>query len=381
MRFKLIAAQAIYKWPVTILLFLALSASVTLYVYISNTSRYANRSMQLIVKKMGHNLIYLPQAAEPLDIYWSTGKEMLFNEERAGILASKAEMASRYFVAVLQKREAIEGYDLLLTGIKPVPRADESAEKGNMIKPVKKGFVRLGLSASTMLGKRESDTIIIRGKKFIVESVLAEKGDPDDYRVFINLATAQEMMGADGQIHYILAFLCQHARNVNKTLDLEKVKLSHLLPDMRLIIRQDLLQGRYLARMTTHETLYYLLVLIGAVTFLIIVITGLQEVTERRKEAGILSALGAGFFYLASLYVIKITIIASLSALVGFLVGSYLAVTWSSSFLVTQTISIATQWNELPPLLLKTVLAAIAAQCIPIVNLMKQDPSSVLLEE
>ena len=52
MRLVLVIKQAVHKWPVTVLLFLALMSSVTLYVYASNTSKYANRSMQLIVKKM-----------------------------------------------------------------------------------------------------------------------------------------------------------------------------------------------------------------------------------------------------------------------------------------------------------------------------------------
>jgi ABC-type antimicrobial peptide transport system permease subunit len=381
MRIKLIVNQALYKWPVTILLFLALTASVTLYVYIGNTTKYANRSMQLIVKKMGHNLIFLPDSADAIDIYWSTGNEQLFNESYASVLASKAEMASRYFVAVFQKREIVEGQNLLLTGIKPVSRADESAEKGNMIRPVKNGFVRLGLAASEKLRKKENDTLIIRGVKYEIESVLPEKGDQDDYRIFVNLKTAQELFQAEGKIQYVLGFLCQHARNVNRTLDLEKIKLKQILPDIRLIIRQDLLQGRYLARMTTHETLYYLLLIIGVVTFLVIVISGLQEVTERRKEAGILTALGAGFGFLASLYLIKIAILALFASFAGFLIGSYLAVSWSSSFLVTQTISIATQWNELPDLLLKTVFAAVAAQCVPLINLLRQDPSAILMEE
>lgn len=140
MRLILVVKQSVYKWPLTVLLFLALLSSVTLYVYTSNTSKYANRSMQLIVKKMGHNLLFLPKDAEPSDAYWSTGKERLFDEKHASILASRQEMASRYFVSVIQQRRIIEGKELILTGIKPVPRKDETAEKGNMIKPLLDGF-------------------------------------------------------------------------------------------------------------------------------------------------------------------------------------------------------------------------------------------------
>ncbi len=330
---------------------------------------------------MGHNLLFLPKDAEPSDAYWSTGKERLFDEKHASILASRQEMASRYFVSVIQQRRIIEGKELILTGIKPVPRKDETAEKGNMIKPLLDGFARIGFTASEKICKGEADKIIIDNREFVIESVLPEKGDQDDYRIYIDLSVAQKLIGVEGKIHYILGFLCQHARNVNKTLELEKIKLEQTLPNIRLIVRQDLLQGRYLARMTTHETLYHLLLIAGSVTLLIIIISGLQEITERKREAGILTAMGAGMGYLASLYFIKIAILAFFASITGFTIGSKLAVAWSSSYLVTQTIQITTQWQQLPEIVAKTVAIALVAQCIPLIKLIKEDPSAILVEE
>ncbi|MBN2327939.1 MAG: hypothetical protein JXR73_12360, partial [Candidatus Omnitrophica bacterium] len=50
-------------------IFLALSTVVSLYAYMQNTSRFANRSMQLIMKNIGHNLLILPDRANPLDAH------------------------------------------------------------------------------------------------------------------------------------------------------------------------------------------------------------------------------------------------------------------------------------------------------------------------
>lgn len=381
MRLTLIFAQAVHKKLVTVLLFLALTASVSLYVYISNTSRYTNRSMQIIVKKLGHNLIILPDTANPLDVYWCTGKQTLFSENIAGRLAEETKLASRYFVSVLQTRLDRNGHVFLLTGIGTVSRADETAEKGNMIRPLKKGEVRLGAMAAEQLGCKVGDTLHVNGAVYTVGSVVREKGNADDYRLYVPLVALQSMLHQEGRIHYILAFLCQHGSDVERTLKKETAMLKELAPGLKLIPKTDLIQGRALARLTTDRTLYYLLGLVLFVTILIIIISGAQEVAEREKETGILTAMGAGQAYVLSLYLIKIGILAFLASIAGFIAGSALAVYWTSGFLVTETAEVAYQWADLPKIGLITLLTALVAESIPLISLVRSDPSRILMEE
>ena len=78
---KIIANQARYRWHITLLLWVAMTALVSLYVYLGNSARFTNRSMQLIMKNMGHNLLILPREADPLDTYRCTDKQVLFDED------------------------------------------------------------------------------------------------------------------------------------------------------------------------------------------------------------------------------------------------------------------------------------------------------------
>ncbi len=55
MFFRVLISQAKHKWIVTLLVGLAMMCLVTLYVYLNNTAEFANRSMQLVMKNMGHN--------------------------------------------------------------------------------------------------------------------------------------------------------------------------------------------------------------------------------------------------------------------------------------------------------------------------------------
>lgn len=150
---------------------------------------------------------------------------------------------------------------------------------------------------------------------------------------------------------------------------------------MTLIAKNRLIQGRALARRTTDLTLYYLLALILAVTIMIIIISGAQEVAERRQETGILASMGAGFRFIISLYLIKIGVLAVLASLAGFVLGSALAVHWTSGFLITETMDVAFQWTALPFISFVTITVALLAESVPLISLVRSDPSDILMEE
>jgi putative ABC transport system permease protein len=133
--------------------------------------------------------------------------------------------------------------------------------------------------------------------------------------------------------------------------------------------------------MTTDKYLYYLLAIVLCITVVIIVITGLQEVSERTRELGILLAMGANYFYIVGLYLAKLLTIALLAALVGFIVGTHLSQWLLSPVLVANTRSIAILWSQLPGVIALTCLVAFLAQTIPMIKLTRIDPTTVLIEE
>ncbi|MBD3267412.1 hypothetical protein GF373_12150 [bacterium] len=161
---KLIVTQARHKWGINLLLFLALTAVVGLYVYMQNTSRFANRSMQLIMKNMGHNLLILPEEADPVDTYLCTDKQMPFAEDVTAKFAKHLHLASKYYVSMLQQRITLNNDEFILTGIKPVHRRDETAEKGHMTPEIPPGHARLGAMAAAELQAGEKTPITVLGK-------------------------------------------------------------------------------------------------------------------------------------------------------------------------------------------------------------------------
>jgi ABC-type lipoprotein release transport system permease subunit len=381
MFFRVLISQARYKWVVTLLVGLAMMCLVTLYVYLNNTAEFANRSMQLVMKNMGHNLLILPDSADLRDLYLCSDSQVRFAEEVTRQMSESLALSSRYYVSVLQERVEVDGSEVLLTGIEPVARKDETREKGNMIQPLADGQARLGSEAARVLEKQVGDSLEVRGTEFRVVEVLPPKATIDDCRVYVNLLQCQQLIGAAGQINYILAFLCLHLGTLEESLEGQQAELAARFPGFRQVSRMDVAQGRSLARTTTQKSLYYLLALVAVVTVIVIAVAGLQEVHDRRHETGILLAMGVSQFYLVGLYLTKILAIAALAAVAGFLLGSMLAVQLTSSFLVVQTRAVAFVWSHLPVAMMLTATVALVAQILPIAKLLTLDPNAILTEQ
>lgn len=378
---KIIFCQARYKWGINLLIFLALTAVVSLYVYLQNTSRFANRSMQLIVKNMGHNLLILPDEADPADTYLCNEGQILFSDDVTRKLAAHLNLASRYYVSVLQKKIEIDGREYILTGIEPVKRKDETKEKGNLIEPIKSGNARLGAMAAERLGCDKGSPVTVLGSQFSVTEFMPSKGSIDDYRIYVNLTDCQRLLDCPGQINVILSFACLHVGDLQATEAYQKKELPKIVAGFKQITQTDIFQGRYLARMTTQESLYSILTISTAVVVLLIVVTGFQEVSERRKELGILVSMGTNYVYIAGLYFVKIIVLALAASMAGFYLGSTVSIWFNEPLLVVNTAPVRILWEQLPNVIYTTCAIAAIAELIPIIRLLRLDPAAALIEE
>jgi len=370
------------KWAANLLLFLTMTALVSLYVFILNTNRFSMRSMQLIMKNMGHNQLIIPRSQPASDTYMCTESQIDFPDETTRKLATHTELLSKYYVSVLQERMKTGGVTLVLTGIEPVRRPDESREKGNPVKPVKTGTARLGSEAAAVLGTSEGQRFEIKEKAFTTVAVTPENGTLDDYRVFLNLADMQALVDKPGRINVILSFECLHGgRTLEETHRYQQKLFEQAMPGFRQFNVESIARGRFYARHMTDKYQYYLLTLVMAITVLIVVITGLQEVAERKYETGILVAQGAGYTYIIGLYLSKTVLLACLAAVAGFLIGGEASVQLTTPFLVTQTREVTILWGHLPPTVLLIGLVAFIAELIPMIKLVRMDPCAIVMEE
>jgi ABC-type lipoprotein release transport system permease subunit len=337
--------------------------------------------MQLVMKNMGHNLLIIPRTADPRSVYLCSDDQVLFPDQTTREMSKGLSLSSRYYVSVLQARAEIEGQELLLTGIEPVARKDETAEKGNMVLPLAEDEARLGHESARKLQKEVGQSVEIMGRELRVVEVLPPKATLDDCRVYVNLARCQQMLGQQGRISFILAFLCLRGGSLDRSMKLQEQNLSESFPEFRQISRMDIAQGRYLARMTTQKFLYYLLGIVGAATVVVISVTGLQEVGDRRHETGIMIAMGVSHTYVVCLYLAKTLALALTASLAGFLLGSALAVHFTTPFLVVNTRPVTILWEQLPTVAALTCAVAVLAETAPVIKLLRLDPNTILAEQ
>lgn len=378
---KIAVSQIRHKWGIALLILLAMTSLVTLYVYSSNTTKFANRSMELVMKNMGHNLLIVPAQSDPWAVYVGSDSQLLFPDDVTERMSQALNLSSRYYVSVLQARVQLENHELLLTGIAPVARKDETREKGNLVLPLGEREVRLGSESARKLHKEIGQSLQVLGEEFRIVEILPPKATVDDCRVYLPLSRCQKLLGKEGRISFILAFLCLHGGSLERALKLQEQRLAEKFPGFRQISRMDIAQGRHLARVTTQKSLYYLLAIVSAATIVVIAVTGLQEVADRKQETGIMIAMGVSHAYLVSLYLVKTLALALTAAVLGFYLGSVLAVQLSAPYLVVNTEPVAILWQELPATAGLTCVVAVAAEAIPVIRLLFLDPNTILAEQ
>jgi len=379
---RIVLKQLRYKWEINLLLFLTMTALVSLHVFIGNTNRFTVRSIQLIMKNMGLNQVMIPAAQSALDTYLCTENQLEFPQSVTHAAAVHLELLSRYYVSMLQQRMDVAGRVLLLTGIEPVARADETKEKGNPVKPVNSGTARLGSAAAVVLGVQKGGRLDVKGREFKVLTVAPKQGTLDDYRVFLNLADMQKLVGKPGMINAVLSFECLHiGGSLDEIHDYQKLNLTRILPGFKQINIESIARGRYYARRMTNRYQYCLMALVAAITVLIVIITGFQEVNERKYETGILVAQGAAYRYIMGLYLSKTIILAALAAVVGFVAGGVASVMLTTPFLATNTREVTILWENLPPTLALITAVALIAELIPMIRLVRMDPCAIVMEE
>ena len=379
---RIIYKQFKRKWMINTLLFLTMVALVSLYTFILNTNSFSSRSMKLIMKNMGLNQFIIPASEAATKVYLCADDQEEFSEGIVDALATHTDLLSKYYLAVLQKKVKLDGQTFFMTGIRPVKRSDETKEKKHPIKPVDMGTVRIGFALSDALGLASGDKIDLHGESFAVARVVPNKGTMQDYRIFMNLRDTQRLLGKAGLINVIRSFECLHVGgSLDEIHKFQKKKLAELLPGYKQVNVDNIAKGRYHARIMTDKYQYYLLGIVAIITILVFIITGFQEVVERKYETGVLIAQGADYSYIIGLYLCKTFALSVVAAVAGFIIGGSASVLLTTPFLTTNTATVAIIWSNLPSTIFLICSVAMFAEFIPMVKLVRMDPCVILMEE
>lgn len=372
-----------------------------------------------IMRDMGFNIFILPKRPEPAGFMPEDAEPAFMPEEYVTRLANSTIVTVRHLLPLLEHRiqwDERGGGPFILVGTRgEVPLVSKQPKKP-MAQPVEKGTIVLGYKLWSRLKLEAGQTVTLLGRKFTIAKCHGERGTTDDSRAWISLAEAQEMLHARGLIDRkdvisaIWALECSCAWR-----DLGKVRreISDILPDT--VIRED--GPKALARAEAREKvaangvlrvqrvrrqgdeelrreaesrakLQGQLEMLAALVIPLAILgcaasVGLlayNSVRRRRREIGILRAIGVRARQVALVFLARAVLLGLLGAAagcaIGLVVGSQVA----------EAPEAAGQPGVFDPVLLLIVMLSAPAlsalaTAAPAMIAGQQDPAAVLQEE
>jgi len=204
--------------------------------------------------------------------------------------------------------------DVKLTRVeKPSPIDPTKTATVTEIEGLKENDVIIGSKVAEKLNKNPGDNLKINGSEFNIKGVIMETGSQDDSIIFMNLKTAQKLLGKEGKITLVeVAAICsgcpveEMARQIN-----EAVPEGKATP-----IKQVVAQ-----KMQTINQLSSFGLAVGAIVLLIgsliVFTTMMSSVNERTREIGIRKAVGAKKRSILTQFLFESSAICMIGGLIG----------------------------------------------------------------
>jgi ABC-type lipoprotein release transport system permease subunit len=357
---------------------LAVTAAVALYVGLVAMGRASYDETKRLMRNLGFNLIIVPAETDMVQFWATDYPEGDMPEQYVRKLAATPGMGADHYVAMLQKWVRWRGRDVLLTGILPEYTAVDAGQKAPMGYKIGRGKCYLGYVIAQSWGLKPKDTLNLFGKKLTVEQVLLEDGSKEDARLYAHLHDVQEMLGMKGRINTIQALNCLCDGG---SLEVVRAKIKTALPDVHVTQMRDIAEVRIDTRRMVGQ---YAEVVLGVALVICAAWIGLLSmlnVRERRREIGIMRALGFGSEHIAGLFLMRAAAMGLVGAVVGFVIGSALTLHFGSELFKFTFKNLNPDYVLLlESVVVAPVIAALAA-LLPAIAAVTQDPAVILMEE
>jgi putative ABC transport system permease protein len=379
--FYLIFREIIYRKLNFLLSLVAVATAVALFISFFTTGQASKRETIRLMRDIGFNLRIIPRETD-MSKFWATGfSEHTMPEEYVYRFASHKNIYYNHLTAMLQKKVTWRGREVILTGMAPEEVSPPDKKKSPMIFVIKPGTIHVGYVLADSLGVKEGDEVDIFGKSFTVARYLPESGSDDDIRIYGHLQDIQSLLHMEGNINEIKALECLCFAPGEDHLTVLREELEQMLPEGRVVQIRSIATARERQRLMIEEYFAFIVPFVLIVCAAWIGALAMINVRERQQEIGIMRALGYGSGKIAVLFLGKAMVIGVIGAVLGFGIGTGLALKLGPDiFEVT-----AKMINPIYGLLGWSIIAAPAfvalSSFIPAMIAVSQDPALTLREE
>lgn len=382
---SLIFKEIVHR-PINFLLgLLVVLTAVALLVAFVTTGQAYRRETRRIMRDMGQNLRIIPKETS-IDEFWSVGfSEHTMPEEYVRRFASLQDFSYTHLTATLQKKVMWRDKNVILTGILPEVLPLDKRQQKPMTFSVEPGTVYVGFEPARSLKIKRGDEIDIFGKPFTVVKCLSQSGSSDDIRIYGHLHDIQEILNLAGRINEIKALECLCIIESSKVpidpLVLAETQLEEILPEAKVILLQGIAEIRQKQRAAMEGYLAFLMPTILVVCGAWVGVLAMTNVRDRQQEIGIMRALGYGSGKITALFLGKAVIIGLLGALIGSLIGTFLALHFGPDIFKVTAKAIKPEYVLLVWFLIAAPVFAAVSSFIPVMIAVTYDPAITLREE
>jgi putative ABC transport system permease protein len=177
--------------------------------------------------------------------------------------------------------------------------------------------VLLGTEAAGILNLEKGSRFRVRGRDLKVSGVIELTGSQDDQLIFANLATAQSIFGKEGLVSMAeVAALCKDC-----PIDDLVTQISEVVPGAKVMPIQQVVRGRMETLDYFRKFSYGISAVIMLVGSLVVMVTMMGSVRERRSEIGIFRAIGFRQSHVIKVVFIEAGILSGLAGILGYLMG------------------------------------------------------------
>jgi putative ABC transport system permease protein len=361
---------------------LAVITAVALFISFFTAAKASNRETARITLSLGFNLHIIPKDTDMNEFLLTGLPDQTMPEQYIEKLASQKQISYNHLLATLQKKIKWRGVDVVLTGL-----ADEVSPPGRKTPPimsykVERGNLYVGYRVAKALGLKETEVVEIEGKTFKVAQCLSESGGVDDIRVQCHLLDAQDILNLPGRISEIQAVDCLCFAPTNDPVSILREEIGPLIPEAQVYHTKTIASVRTKTRQMVRNLFAVIVPFVVIACGVWIGVLAIMNVRDRQPEIGIMRALGYGSGKITLLFLGKAVIIGLAGALIGFLVGTGLALKFGPDiFKITAKTMIKPELSLLIYCLFFAPVFAAISSFIPAMIAVTYDPAVTLREE
>jgi len=233
--------------------------------------------------------------------------------------------------------------------------------------------VLLGARLAEVLSIQPGDALELQGQTLHVIGVLEENGSQDDGILFADLALAQGLLGKPERISLVeVAALCTEC-----PIEMIVEQISEALPQARVTA----LRQAVTLRMETVEHLtdfaLGISLVVSAIGALVVLMTMLGAVSERRQEIGLFRALGFRQAHIKRVVLGEALAVSLAGGVVGWMAGMATAIALRPSLADVTTPVVWDPWLALGAIG-GTLLVGLGGSLYPAMRAARLDPSTAL---